>query len=437
MLPGTRISKEDMMVRSWKIKGITSILVFLFALMLAPMTIHAGKKVPLLTIGLFDLTGPYSGLLSLSAKGFGDFVEWANKQPGYLPESVKWVHETYDTGMDIGKAVAAYHMSTSKKLVPIITTGGLASPTILALKPLAKRKRIPCIDGASARPIVYPPAWTFSMQGCYEGMIAASAQFLKDNWRPDTPYRLIRKRYDKSRNPRISVIGWDNAFGRGFDQKETRDYLKKIGVDWVQAEYVPLNPTDTTPHILRLVKAGVDMIYFGMYSESHAFILKDAARVGVRDKFQDMCFWADNVIQLRSYVGELANETMQLSGYQMDMSEWNPHTKALLEKSGLGENAALAYSGAFAWCDVYAECIRRAVKKVGPENVTGQVIYDMATNLTDYKCMAYNSRITFSKTRMTGPADASIYQLQDGKVVKIVDSIYVPDLLPGGKDVVK
>jgi len=425
------------MDKKWKLKVITSALIFLFALAVAPMSIHAEKKVSLVTVGMFDLTGPYSGLLSLSARGFNDFVEWANNHPGYLPDNVKWVNETYDTGLDIGKAVAAYQMATSKDPIPIITTGGLAAPTILAIKPLAKRKKIPCIDGSSARPIVYPPAWTFSMQACYEGMLAASARFLKDNWRPDTPYKRIRDRYDKNRNPRISVMGWDNAFGRGFDQKETRDYIKSIGVDWVTPEYIPLNPTDTTPQILRLVKAGVDMIYFGMYSESHAFILKDAARVGVRDKFQDMGFWADNLIQLKSYVGELADGAMQLTGYQMDMSEWNPHTKALLEKSGLGENAALSYSGAFAWCDVYGECIRRAVKKVGAENVTGQVIYDVITNLTDYQPMAYNSLVTFSEKRMAGPSSASIYQIQDGKIVKIVKSTYVPDLLPDGKDVVR
>ncbi len=413
------------------------VVIFLSAFIFAPMPAHAEEKVVLRTIGLFDLTGPYSGLLSLASQGFNDFVEWANNHPGYLPDSVKWVNETYDTGMDIGKAVAAYHMSTSKEPIPIITTGGLTAPTINAIKPLAKRRKIPCIDGSSARPIVYPPAWTFSMQGCYEGMLAASAQFLKDNWRPDTPYKRIRDRYDKNRNPRISVMGWDNSFGRGFDQKETRDYLKSIGVDWITPEYIPLNPTDTTPQILRLIKSGVDMIYFAMYAESHAFILKDAERIGVRDQFQDMGFWGDNLIQLRSYVGGLADGAMQLTGYQMDMSEWNPHTKALLEKSGLGENAALSYSGAFAWCDVYGECIRRAVKKVGPKNVTGQVIYDVVTNLTDYQCMAYNSKVTFSRTRMVGPSNASIYKLQDGEVVKIVKSIYIPDLLPNGEDVVK
>ncbi|MDY6878757.1 MAG: ABC transporter substrate-binding protein [Desulfatiglans sp.] len=416
--------------------GVFMLLCFLAVL---PISVHAKEDVSYRIIGMYDLTGPYSGLHQVILRGIKDFVAWANEEPGYFPDGVKWDHEIYDTGMDMQKCVAAYQMATSKKPEPIITTGGLASPTIIAIKPLAKRKKIPCIDGSSARPIVHPAAWSFSMQGCYEGMIAASAKFLKDNWNANTPYKLIRKRYEenKGRNPRLGLIGWDNAFGRAFDQKEIKPYLKQLGVDWVEPEYVPVSPTDTTPQILRLVKRGADMIYFGMYPNTHATILKDAARVGVRDKFQDMAFWADNIIQIRTYAGEIANETMMLTGYQPDTNEWEPAFKKMFEKTKMSEDYALGYSLAMSWFDVYGESIRRAVKKVGPEKVTGRVIYDVLTSMTDYKCMAYNSLITFKKNKTFGPSTASIYQNQNGKIVKIVDSIYTPNLLPGGEDVVK
>jgi ABC-type branched-subunit amino acid transport system substrate-binding protein len=423
-------------------RGITVTLGVLLALCLllaGPATVRAEKKYMYRIIGLYDLTGPYSSLHQLVLKGIDAFAEWQNADPNYFPPDVGFVHEKYDTGMDMQKCLAAYQMATSKKPTPIITTGGLASPTIIAIKPLAKRKKIPCIDGSSARPIVVPPAWTFSVQGCYEGMIAASARFLKDNWRADTPYRLIRQRYEanKDRNPRITVLGWDNAFGRAFDQKETRDYLKKIGVDWVEPEYVPVSPTDTTPQILRIVEKGADMVYFGMYANTHALILKDAARVNARDKFQDMCFWADNIYQIKGYAGDLGNETMMLTGYQPLPSEWEPFIQDLWKKSGLKDDYALIYSMGIPWFDLYGELIKRAVKKVGPEKVTGQAIYDAITHMTDYKPLAYNSKMTFTKTKVVGPDTASIYQNQGGKIVKIVESIYVPDLLPGGKDEVK
>ena len=417
------------------------VLVFglIWVLLMAVTPANAEKQVDMRIIGMFDLTGPYAGLHQIFVRATNDFVNWANKEPGYLPPGVKIVYEIYDTGADLGKAVAAWQMATTKKPIPILTMGGNAAHTILGIKPLAKRSKIPCIDGSSARPIMYPPGWAFSMQPCYEGLVAASAQFLKDNWRADTPHKLIRKRYEenKGRNPRFAIIGWDNAFGRAFDQKEVRDYVKKIGVDWVNPEYIPWNPTDTTPQVLRLVKAGVDMVYFGMLAETHSFILKDAARMGVRDKFQDMAFSADNIIQLKNYIPEISNESMMLTSNQPDMDEWNPVFKEMFEKTGMDENVSLGYSLPQAWFDTYAEIIRRAVKKVGAENVTGEVVYDVVTSMTDYKPMAYNSNVTFTKTKRYAANYASIYQNQNGKIIKVEKSVYVPDLVPGGKDVVK
>ena len=401
--------------------------------------LQAQEQVTYRIIGLFDLTGPYSAMHQIWAKGAEDFTDWANNEPGYLPPGVQWSYEIYDTGMDIGKAVAAYHMACSRKPTPIITSGGLASPTIMAIKPLAKRMQIPCIDGSAARPVMVPPAWTFSILGCYEGIAAASAQFLKDNWRADSPFDRIRQRYKEAngRKPRFSVIGWDNAFGRGFDTQETRDYIKNIGVDWVEPEYVSLTASDTTPQILRLVKRGADMIYFGMYPNTHAAILKDAERVGVRYKFQDMCFWSDDLIQLNHYAGELANETLILTGWKMIIDEWPPVFRDMFRKTGWSEVNAIGYSSSIAWFDIYGETIRRAVKKVGASNVTGCTIYDVLTNMKEFNPLNYNSKISYTENKRFGADTASVYQSQNGKIVKVLDSIYVPDLLPGGKDVVK
>ena len=424
-----------------KMRGIKRIFCGLIGASIIAITVvpvQAQDKVTYRVIGLYDLTGPYSALHQLAVKGIKDFVVWANNEPGYFPQGVQWSHEIYDTGMDMGKAVAAYQMACSKKPEPIITTGGLASPTVIAIKPLAKRKKIPCIDGTSARPIMVPPAWTFSILGCYEGIAAAAAQFLKDNWREDTPVDRIRERYKEAngRKPRFTVIGWDNAFGRAFDLKETRDYVNKIGVEWVEPEYVSLSASDTTPQIMRLVERGADMIYFGMYPNTHAAILKDAERVGVRDKFQDMCFWSDDIIQLTKYAGELVNGTLMLTGWKMVIDEWPQVFREMFRKTGLSEDLALGYSLGIAWFDIYAETIRRAVKQVGADNVKGPVIYDVLTNMTDYSPLNCNSKISYTETKRFGADTASVYQNQNGRIIKVRESIYVPDLLPGGKDVV-
>ena len=67
-----------------------------------PMSACAEKAVTFRVIGLFDLTGPYASIHSIIQKGIADFIDWANKEPGYFPEGVQWSHEVYDTGTDIG-----------------------------------------------------------------------------------------------------------------------------------------------------------------------------------------------------------------------------------------------------------------------------------------------------------------------------------------------
>ena len=255
--------------------GVVLLAFTLSGMLTCPVSADAEKgEKDVRIIGFFDLTGPYSAHHALLIKGIKTFVEWVN-QTNYVP-GVNIIHDIYDTGCDMGKTVAAYQLATSRKPAPVITTGGLASPTILAIKPLAKRRRIPCIDGSSARPIVRPASWTFSVQACYEGMIGSVGDWIKANWKPDSKVEWIREHYE-DRNPRFAIMGWDNAFGRGFDQKEGRAYLKHIGVDFIGAEYVSITPSDTSAQLMRLKKKNVDFIFFGMYPSSHALILKDAA----------------------------------------------------------------------------------------------------------------------------------------------------------------
>ncbi|MDY6880987.1 MAG: hypothetical protein SV686_12130 [Thermodesulfobacteriota bacterium] len=69
---------------------------------------------------------------------------------------------------------------------------------------------------------------------CYEGQFGGTAKWIKENWKADSKVEYIRRKYE-SRNPRLAILGWDNAFGRAFDRKEPRDYVKKVGVDFVGA----------------------------------------------------------------------------------------------------------------------------------------------------------------------------------------------------------
>ena len=398
--------------------------------------VRAAEKTEIHINAMFDLTGPYSGVHQLLVNGYKDMCKWTNDM-GLVP-GANIVLDIVDTGSEVSKGIVGYQMAANRKPRAVVSTGGQASNVAIALKQYAKRLKIPLYGGGSTRTSMVPPAWNFAHQGCYEGQVAACGRWAKANWRPDSDDPWIRAHYEK-RNPRIAIMGWDNAFGRGPEQKETKDYLEKIGVDFVGAEYIPMSPSDTTPQLLRLVKdKKTDFIYFVMYPSSIGVILKDAARLGLRDDFQDFSFWAASIIQLRKYVGDLANRSMMLTGYKLHPDEWEiPYFADHYKKSNAPLMAAVYYSAGASFLGMKVEAIRRAAKKVGVKNVDGQSVYNALINMKNYRPFLYHSTQSFSKTKRIGPDDAVMYQIQDGELKVIAKDIPVPDLLPGGKDVVK
>ena len=409
--------------------GIVVVCLFLYM----PASAGAADKVDIRIVGMMDMTGPYAAMHAPAIKVYQMFIDWANKTD-YVP-GVNIITDTYDHAMDISKAVAAYQMAMAKKPTPAITCGGYTSATILAIKPLAKRNHVPCLDGSSARNILRPAGWAFSMQAQYEGMTGATGDWIKANWKPDSKYEWIRKHYE-NRKPRMAVVGWDNAFGRGFDQKESRAYIESKGVEFVGAEYIPMSPSDTSPQVLRLVNnLKADFIFFGMYPSSHAIILKDAARLGIRDKFQDVGCFYDNIGHLSKYAGDLAEGSMQITSFQCIPDQWPEPMQQLFKETGFDAGLGMTFASIITYYDTYCEVLRRAAKKVGAENVNGEVCYDVLTNFDNFKPMCSIGGMSFTKTKLAGIDSMGMYQIQDGKMVLIQTGIYVPDLLPDGKDV--
>jgi hypothetical protein len=126
---------------------------------------------------------------------------------------------------------------------------------------------------------------------------------------------------------------------------------------------------------------------------------------------------------------------MQLTPFKCLPSEFEEPVKTIYQKSGLPESIAMIVSLISGYHDIYAEVTRRAVNKVGVNNVDGQAAYDALTHMKDFKPVGYHSTVSFTKTKLQGPDFVVMYQIQNGKSVLVEKDIYVPDLLPGGKDV--
>ncbi len=392
----------------------------------------AAKKVDIHILTLLDLTGPYSASHQTVLKGIKAFAEWANETE-YIP-GVNIVLDVYDHGMDVSKCLVAFNTAASSKNKPVVSTAGISSATAGALKSIAKRKKIPLVDGVSNRSIILDPGWVFGYSPPYEAWLGVSGKWIKANWKADSKFEWIRKHY-KDRPPRLGYIGWDNAFGRALVVDENRAYLKSIGVEFLGDEYIPMSPNDVTPQLERLRKA--DFIYFGMYSADHAVCLKNAARLGLREKFLDISWPADSPYLLKMYAGALSENTLIPTMYQPLMKDWPDFLRESFKKSGLGEPYILGYSWGVVQYDIMFEAIRNAAKAVGAENVTGQDVYNALIKLKDFPAKGVSSKITYSETKRWGPDVTDFYQIVDGKVIHTGERIRLPELIPGGRDVPK
>jgi len=130
-----------------KVRWLIGICLVLCLVAVTPMSVCAEKKVDIAISGLYDLTGPYSGVHQLFLKAAKDYVKWANDQK--IIPGVNIVIDAVDIAADVNKTVVAFQMAANKKPRPVISTGGFASHCTVAVKPLAKRLKIPIISGSS------------------------------------------------------------------------------------------------------------------------------------------------------------------------------------------------------------------------------------------------------------------------------------------------
>ena len=140
-------------------------------------SVRAAEKVDIVINALFDLTGPYAGVHQLLAKAYKDATKWANDNE--IVPGGNIVLDIVDTGSEVSKGIVAFQMAANKTPRAVISTGGHASNMSISLRQIAQRLKIPIYGGGETRSGMYPPAWNFGHQGCYEGQVAACGAWAK------------------------------------------------------------------------------------------------------------------------------------------------------------------------------------------------------------------------------------------------------------------
>ena len=244
--------------------------VLFVVLLLIPPGVHA-KSV--YVGGSFALTGAYSQDVAVMLAAFEDYVKYVNETKRMAPwRNEKWPADITvellwrDDELKPAKALAIYEELKAKGMLVFRVSG---SPQAMALKDRLKQDNMGATTLATGPFLLTPPGTIFTHYPLYSDDLAAVADWFKEKWK-------------ENRKPRVSYLTADNAMGKSIEIPEMEAYLKKIGCEFVGAQYVPVVPTSQpTTQLMWLKQNKVDLALGVMVQPGSQPTVKEMVRLGM------------------------------------------------------------------------------------------------------------------------------------------------------------
>ncbi|MBN2059776.1 MAG: ABC transporter substrate-binding protein [Deltaproteobacteria bacterium] len=256
-----------------KIKWIMSVsAIMLMALtLLLPVSSSAEKTI--YVGGTQSLTGAFAEDSAAVLAAIQDYVAYVNETkmmaPWYQekwPADIKLEVMWRDDELKPAKALSIYEELKAKGMMVARISG---SPIALALKDRLWEDRVGATSMATGPYYLSPPQSCLTYYPIYTDSAAAIADWFKANWK-------------ESRKPRVAYLTADNAMGRSIEIPEMKEYLLKIGYEFVGTQYVPLVVTSPpTTQLTWLKQKGVDLALGVMINPGSQPTVKEMVRLGM------------------------------------------------------------------------------------------------------------------------------------------------------------
>jgi len=399
-------------------KGLGILLIALTILLLIAACAPASTSLPstdkkVVEIGdIAPLTGPpaYSEQICFQAEL--DYIRYFNEEIGIPDVTIKmsWI----DTATNTANSITAYRRFTERG-VPLLWS------SMVMVKETFKRNcaddQVPMLFPPNLESLAYPPGWIYLIGPTAAEAFAVTCDHIMQNWKED-------------RRPRGAFMFIDDPFGYEPIEQGTK-YAESIGIEMLPEEIVPFVPLDTSTQLLRLKDRGVDFIYIQCIPAASGPILRDAERLGLAGKIQ-FCGMeyslGERVIEIAGPASEGYIAAKQCPWF--DETEV-PGIKLMLDNQMKYHGKVIREPEYTTWgmMAVACEAIRRAVDKVGYEDIDGRAVKEALDGMTGfdvhglYKC-------TYSPDVRRGTDKMAIYQVKDGKIVRVSDWKEAPILMP-------
>ncbi len=382
------------------------VVILIAALFAAPILLFAGR--PFIPIGgIFDITGPTGDAGAEYAEGVRDYVMWVNEHGGVNGRMIKlsWVDYAYK----IPQAIAAYKKFKVREKV--IAIQGWGTGDTEALAPIVARDKIPYMSASYSEHLTNPKKcpYNFIVGVTYSDQCRIALKWIKENWK------------DPTRKPRVCFIYNDTGFGRSPFFPDGLEYAKKIGVDVVDQEVVPLRALDATSQLLNMKKFKPDFAIIQETIMATSTILKDARKLGIKTKFIALNWAIDE--KLPKIAGEAAEGLIGCIPFAL----WTDDVPGIRLAKKVNEKyhpnikyRTVRYIQGFAAMYVMTEALRRA-----GNNLTGPGVKEAFETIRNFDTGGLTGPITFTKESHKGANSLRLYMVKKGKLIPITGYIEI------------
>jgi ABC-type branched-subunit amino acid transport system substrate-binding protein len=400
-------------------------LLFGFGLLMAVLMVtfgifeaaHAGPNKTITIYAMGDYSGPYGGITTPGLAAHRDVMKhWEKNKliPG-AKYKLKWA----DSGGMLSRATSVYRrfkQSKPKPLLIIIAQTGEAE----ALRHLFEESKIILYSwGASAKVCNPVGKYVFGNMVSYPDQFGFFLDYVAETW----DYGKMK------RNPKVGILTWDTAFGRGFESDVTKAYAKKKKVDIITPfQFAPVAPIDVSTQLLSLQKAGADWIFSSWLAPQTATVCKDMTRLGMKGKIKYAGSCPTGDVFLKRLAGADAEGFISLHSYRTFDEDPNALWRKLFkENKRKPEDMAYGYPQMVCGTMTVLEAYKRAIKKVGWDKLNSDALSEALESLKDYD--AWTAPVTYSPKRHSHNK-LRMVQWQKGKLVPITDWREAPDMNP-------
>lgn len=370
---------------------------------------QAQKTVSLVWSGA--ITGPTSDVGAPYGAALEDYCKYANEQklvPGYTLNCVIRDDQYQNPN---AQRILEEALDKSKPVIYL----GYSTGAMLQLKQLVNEIKLVTLPASAHIGLIDPPnTYMFLPTSSYSEQIVALLEYISK----------------QNKGAKVALVVNPSPFGRA-PVEDARKAAAQLGLNIVDVQEVGGNNLDNTALLKRLEGAGVEYIVHQNVAGPVANILKDAKKLGLDKKIQQLGAVYTGGNDLIRLAGEAAEGFLWASSYYL-YDEDAPGIKLQKEISKkYGRPDAIAqshnYTAGMLAASIAVEAMKRSVQRYG--RIDKETVYNAIVSMNGPNAFkpgfAVSTKagieIDFTKSEQTGGEGLRVLQVKSGRFVSVTE----------------